>query len=337
MFRILLTHTDTARDLQFGTRAMAALSEHGETVLNHGEVLTGQALIDAAQGCDLIVADRLTALPAEVFRAAPDLLAVLRCAVDIRNIDVAEASEAGVLVTRAIPSFAVSVAELALGLMLDTARGISRAAVAYATGEPPQIMMGRQLRGETLGIVGYGAIGQELAAMARALGMQVLVTTPEPLAPQDGITPAPLEAMLAQAGFVVCLASVTPETTGMFGARAFAAMRRDAVFLNLARAELVDERALAEALDAGEIAGAALDVGSATDQRPPLTLATRPDVTATPHIGGQTPEAIEGQALHVASQVAALAAGSLPPDAVNADEATRLRRWFDQRSGAPGS
>lgn len=336
MFRILLTHTDAARALQFGTRAMAALSEHGEAVLHHGDVLAGQALNDAAQGCDLIVADRLTALPAELFRSAPDLLAVLRCAVDIRNIDVAAASEAGVLVTRAIPSFAVSVAELALGLMLDTARGISRAVVAYAAGAPPQIAMGRQLRGEVLGIVGYGAIGQELAVMARALGMQVLITTPEPFAPREGIAPAPLDAMLAQAGFVVCLASVTPETTGMFGARAFAAMRSDAVFLNLARAELVDEAALAEALDAGEIAGAALDVGSATDQRPPPALAARPDVVATPHIGGQTPEAIEGQALHVARQVAALASGKLPPDAVNADEARRLRRWFDQKSATRG-
>lgn len=336
MFRILLTHTDEARALQFGTRAMTALSAHGEMVLNHGEVLTGAVLIDAAQGCDLIVADRLTALPPDLFRAAPDLLAVLRCAVDIRNIDVAAASAAGVLVTRAIPSFTVSVAELALGLMLDTARGISRTALAYAAREPPQIMMGRQLRGEVLGIVGYGAIGQELAAMARALGMQVRVTTPEPIAPKDGITPAPLDDMLAQSGFVVCLASVTPETAGMFGARAFAAMRRDAVFLNLARAELVDEAALAAALDAGEIAGAALDVGSDTDQRPPPSLAARPDVVATPHIGGQTPEAIEGQALHVARQVAELASGKLPPNAVNADEAGRLRHWFDRQSAERG-
>ncbi|TNF19460.1 MAG: hydroxyacid dehydrogenase [Rhodobacteraceae bacterium] len=332
--RFLLTHTEEARALQFGARALAALSEHGEVVLNQGAVLRGRALVDAAQGCDLIVADRRTALPAEVFRETPGLLAVLRCAVDIRNIDVAAASEAGVLVTRAIPCFAVSVAELALGLMLDTARGISRAAVAYAAGDAPQISMGRQLRGETLGIVGYGAIGRELATMARGLGMQVLVTTPERFAPQEGITPAPLEVLLAQSGFVACLASVTPETTGMFGAEAFAAMRRDAVFLNLARAELVDEAALAQALDKGEIAGAALDVGSAPDQRPPPVLAARPDVVATPHVGGQTPEAIEGQALHVARQVAALAAGQMPPDAVNPEDAQRLRRWFERHPAA---
>lgn len=331
MFRILLTHTPKALDLQFGPRALAALSRHGEVRQNPGELLEGEELIAAAQGCDLIVADRQTALPGALFEAAPDLLAVLRCAVDIRNIDVDAASRAGVLVTRAIPSFATSVAELALGMMLDTARGISRAAVAYAAGQAPEVFMGRQLRGETLGIVGYGAIGQELAQMATALGMRVLVTTPESFPEREGISPAPFEDMLARAGFVVCLAPATPETLRMFDAHAFATMRRDAIFLNLSRGELVNETALEAALDAGRIGGAALDVGSAPDQRPPLPLAARPDITATPHIGGQTPEAIEGQALHVAAQVAALASGHVPPDTVNAPRASRFRRWCDTK------
>jgi D-3-phosphoglycerate dehydrogenase len=110
----------------------------------------------------------------------------------------------------------------------------------------------------------------------------------------------------------------------MMGAEAFAAMRRGAFFINLSRGELIDDAALEAALDAGHLAGAAMDVGNAPDQMPEPRLAVRPDVIATPHIGGLTPAAAEHQAMDTVRQIAALAAGRLPDGAVNADRAHRL-------------
>ena len=126
----------------------------------------------------MIVADRLTAGPAEIFAGLPRLRAFVRCAVDIRNVAVDAASAAGVLVTRAGPAFVPSVAELALGYLVDLSRGISRATADYQAGRPPEIRMGRQLAGSTLGIIGYGSIGRYLAPIAKALGMKVLVADP---------------------------------------------------------------------------------------------------------------------------------------------------------------
>ena len=132
--------------------------------------------------------------------------------------------------------------------------------------------------------------------------------------------------MLAKSDFVVCLAISIPETRDLFDAAAFARMKPGARFINLSRGELVDEQALAAALDSGRLAGAAMDVGRAADQRPSSFLAGRPDVIATPHIGGMTPEAMEHQALDTVRQVAALARGEMPDNAVNAAAALRLSR-----------
>ena len=125
------------------------------------------------------------------------------------------------------------------------------------------------------------------------------------------------EALLGEADFVVCLAVATPETENLMDAAAFARMRHEAFFINLSRGNLVDEAALAEALDAGRIAGAAMDVGRAPDQMPSAELAKLPNVIATPHIGGLTPQAIEHQALETVRQVAAIIKGEAPIGAVN--------------------
>src|SRR6201996_7116683 len=164
--KILLTHTPHMRDNYYGARALAGLSSLGEVVLHQGaETLEGQALISAAKGCDLIVADRATALPAPIFSALPSLKAALRCAVDIRNIDVAAASSHGILVTRAKPGFVESVTELVLGFLVDLNRGISHASAAFQAGQVPTARMGRQLSGTTIGIIGYGAIGRAMGPL----------------------------------------------------------------------------------------------------------------------------------------------------------------------------
>ena len=317
---IFLTHPPQARALYYGERALAGLRELGEVRLNPSDrVLAPDELAEAARGCRVIVSDRQTAGPAALFAQADDaLVAFLRCAVDIRNVDVAAASAKGVLVTHATPGFIAAVAEMAVGYMVDLGRRITASTEAYRAGGTPAIAMGRQLSGSTLGIVGYGAIGRYLARLGVALGMRVLVTDPHQRVEDLALTQLEFAALLQQADFVVCLAVANAETENLFDAAAFARMRSDAVFLNLSRGNLVDEAALLAALDSGGIAGAALDVGRAPDQMPSPALARHPKVIATPHIAGLTPPAIEHQAMETVAQVREILAGRVPPGAVNA-------------------
>ncbi|HUI16170.1 MAG TPA: NAD(P)-dependent oxidoreductase [Alphaproteobacteria bacterium] len=327
MARIFLTHVPDMLANYYGPRAVAALEKLGEVRFNRtGQVLTGPALAAAAQGCEIIVSDRQTPGEADFFAASPDVVAFLRCAVDIRNIDVAAASAAGVLVTHATPGFTASVAEMAVGFMVDLARGVTDSASEYRRGGTPAARMGRQLKGSSLGIVGYGAIGQYLAELGKALGMSVLVSDPHKKVADKALRQVELAALLAEADFVVCLVVATPETENLMNAAVFARMKPSAYFINLSRGNLVDEAALADALDRKRIAGAAMDVGRAPDQMPSLALARRADVLATPHSAGLTPQAIEHQAFDTVKQATELVAGRLPPGAVNAAAATRLAR-----------
>lgn len=335
MLRVFLTHTPEMRAGYYAEAPLRALREVAEVRLHEGAApLAGAALAEAAAGCQCIVADRATAGTAETFAQAPELLAFLRVAVDISTIQVPAASAAGVLVTQATPGFVDSVAELAFGMMIDLARGVSDLAGAYRAGNPPPSRMGTQLSGKVLGLVGWGRIARRVAAIAPAFGMRVLAHDPHnpPTGPQA--EPASLEQVLARADFLLPLAVSVPETRHLINAQAFARMKPGAFLVNLSRGELVDEAALAAALDSGRLRGAAMDVGSAPDQRPDPALAARPDVVATPHIGGLTPEAAEHQAMDTVRQVAAIARGEMPEGAVNAEAAQRLRDWW--RRGAAG-
>jgi D-3-phosphoglycerate dehydrogenase len=325
---ILLTIKRSARAHYYGERALAGLRDLGELRLNDSdEALEGAALVEAAQGCHVVVSDRQTAAPAALFAALPQLVVWQRCAVDIRNIDVAAASAHGVLVTRASAGFGTAVAEWVLGAMIDGARGISRSVWAYRSGQAPAITMGRELRGARAGIIGYGHIGRRLADMLLALGMRVGISDPQARPDDAGIEALPLDLLLAQSDFVVCLAPALPETENLMNAAAFARMKTGAFFVNASRGNLVDEAALRDALDDGHLAGAALDVGRAPDQMPSPELAAHPRVIATPHIGGLTPPAIEHQALETVAQLTALLRGDWPEGAVNAAQATRLAAW----------
>jgi D-3-phosphoglycerate dehydrogenase / 2-oxoglutarate reductase len=258
--------------------------------------------------------------------ALPDLVSVSRVAVDIRNIDVASASAHGVLVTQASRSWVSAVSELAIGLMIDAARGISRADSAYKAGRLPHVGRGRQLAGASAGIIGYGPLGRRVADLALAFGMKVLVNDPYVTVEYGEIEQVELDDLLKRADFVLPLAVATEETENLIGAAQLRLMRHDAFVVNLSRGNLVDEAALAAALDDKRIAGAALDVGRAPDQMPSPHLAVRTDVVATPHMAGLTTEAIEGQALETVAQVAEIVQGRAPPASVNAEHANRLER-----------
>lgn len=324
---ILLTHTPEMRANYYGPRALAALEALAPVRLHAGQdPLDADGLARLARGCELVVADRQTPAPAEFFERAPDVVAVMRVAVDIRNIDVAAASAHGVLVTQATPGFATSVAELAIGYMVDLARHVTAATIEYRAGRDASVRIGRQLKGSVLGILGYGVIGRELGRIGLALGMRVLATDPHRRIDEPGIEQVGFDELLAQSDFTVCLVVATPETENLMGEGAFGRMKPGAFFLNLSRGNLVDEGALERALDSRRLAGAALDVGRAADQKPSLRLAGRPDVIATPHTAGLTPQAIEHQAFDTVEQARALLAGETPRGAVNAKAASRLAR-----------
>jgi D-3-phosphoglycerate dehydrogenase len=310
----------------YGDRAVAALRAHGDVRINTtGKVLDAAALVAQSRGCDIVVSDRQTAGPGEALKQM-DCAAFLRCAVDIRNIDVETASANGILVTRATPGFIASVAELGIGLMIDLARGVTAAATGFHGGKEPTARPGLQLKGATVGIIGYGVIGEYLAKLCVAFGMTVLASDPHKTIADPGVKQVTFEDLLASSDFVVCLVVATERTENLMDAKAFARMKPSAYFVNLSRGNLVDDKALFAALDEKRIAGVATDVGRAPDQMPTVEMGRRPDVIATPHIGGLTPQAIEHQAFDTVNQVAELVAGRVPPGAVNADRATRLAR-----------
>jgi D-3-phosphoglycerate dehydrogenase / 2-oxoglutarate reductase len=324
--KILLTHPPQTRRQYYGVRSLSGLQAIADVRLHdHADALDTAGLIAAAREVDVIVADRLTAGPAAVFAALPKLRAFVRCAVDIRNVDVAAASAAGVLVTRAGPGFVASVAELALGYLVDLSRGISRATGDYHAGRSPDVVMGRQLSGSKAGIIGYGAIGRYLAPVLAALGMEVLVADPYAAVDDARFQQVPLDELLSRSDYVICLAIANETTENLISAAAFSRMQRHASFLNLSRGNLVDEVALIDALRANRIAGAALDVGRALDQMPSPEVARLANVIATPHIGGLTPPAIEYQSLETVRQVEVISRSEAPAGAVNAAAWTRAK------------
>jgi D-3-phosphoglycerate dehydrogenase len=318
--KVLLTHPPQARQQYYGERSLKGLRAATEVVLHEADdALDAAGLIDAARDVDIIVADRLTQGPGEIFAKLPKLRAFVRCAVDIRNVDVLAASAAGVLVTRAGPGFIRSVTELAIGYLVDLSRGISRATADYHAGKSPEIVVGRQLAGSRLGIIGYGSIGRNLAPVVKLLGMTVLVADPFAKVEDAAIEHVSLEDLLTRSDYVICLAIANEQTENLIGKAALARMPKHAFFINLSRGNLVDEAALAAALRENRIAGAAMDVGRALDQMPSPELAKLPNVIATPHIGGLTPPAIESQSLETVRQVEAIAKGEVPVGAVNAE------------------
>jgi D-3-phosphoglycerate dehydrogenase / 2-oxoglutarate reductase len=318
--KVLLAHTPQMRRQYYGERSLAGLRALADVKLHEGDdALDAEGLVKAAEDVDIIVADRLTQGPGDIFPRLPKLRAFVRCAVDIRNIDVAAASAAGVLVTRASPGFVQAVAELALGFMVDLSRGVSRATADYHAGRMPEVVMGRQLAGSRIGIIGYGSIGRYLANIAKVLGMEVLVADPFVIISDDAIQHVPIDDLLTRADYVVCLAVANEQTENLIGQAALTRMQKHTFFINLSRGNLVDEAALAVALRDHRIAGAALDVGRARDQMPTLELAKLPNVIATPHIGGLTPQAIEHQSAETVRQVAKIITGEIPVGAVNAD------------------
>jgi D-3-phosphoglycerate dehydrogenase len=318
--RVLLTHNHDLLKHFYGNKAVEQLKALPiELIMNDSdEPLRGDALVKAAEGCEVVISDRLAAGPREVMSRLKDVKTFIRCAVDIRNIDVDAASDANILICRCSSGYADSVGEHAIALMLDLARGITRDAERYHAGEATHPMVFRkQLAGAHVGVIGYGSIGKRIVELALAFAMKVSVYDPYARIGHGAVDVVSYDEVLSKPDFVICAAYATPETTRMMNAGAFAKMRKDAYFINISRGLLVNEEDLEAALTSGVIAGAGLDVGDGTDEQPSLRLARLPNVVATPHTAALMPEPSEHQALETVEQVKAILAGRLPIHAVN--------------------
>ncbi|TBU80694.1 hydroxyacid dehydrogenase [Pseudomonas daroniae] len=331
MPRILLTYPPSSVNTWYGEKAMSELAGLGELVLSPKDgVLSEDELIELANNCDLIISDKPTAGTERLFREVPSLLAYIRCAMDTKSIDIDAASRHGVLVTQAGPGFTHAVSEWIIAQMINLARSLPHYFSAYQHGQIPTQRMGSQLAGSTAGIIGFGNIATAVAPVLRALGVKILAHDPYLTDSPDGVEAVDFDTLLERSDQVICLARHSVETDNMANAAFFAKMKPGAFFINASRGGLVDEAALADALACGHLAGAAIDVGRGHDDHPTATLAQRPDIIATPHIGGMVPEAITYQVFRTVQQARSILAGSIPEGSLNPDDARRLTtrgRW----------
>ncbi len=277
-------------------RAVAILRETPGLAVEERRGLSEAELLPLVSDIDAWVVRGATKVTRRLIEAAPKLRWVARAGAGIDNIDAVAARERGVGVLNVPGANAVAVAELVFGLLLGLFRQIPAADSSLKRGEwDKSRFKGRELRGKTIGIVGLGQIGRAVAQ--RALAFQMTCVGHDPLLSEDKmrashVEPLPLNDLLPRSEILTLHVPLSPQTKGMIGAREIGLLPRGAVLVNAARGGLVDEAAVLEALDTGQLSGAAFDVFA---EEPPRgsALPLRENVVATPHIGAATVEAQE--------------------------------------------
>ena len=288
------------------------------------------------EDADAIIVRSATTVDRALIDAASHLRVIARAGTGVDNVDVDAATARGIVVMNAPGANSISVAELTLGLMLALSRGIATADAAMKKGIwDKKRLTGAELRGKTLGIVGLGRIGQEVAARARAFGMNLIAHDPfisESVAAGLGIELLPLDDVCATADYLTLHIPVTPETRHLINSERLARCKAGVRIVNTARGELIDEAALMDAIDTGAVAGAAVDV---FEHEPPTDwrLASGPRVVATPHIAASTIEAQELVGMETAAAVRDFLLNGTITNAVNfpsvrGEDATRLRPFM---------
>lgn len=269
---------------------------------------------------DAMVVRSATMVTAELLKAGRRLKVVGRAGIGVDNVDVATATELGILVVNAPTANMMSATEHTFALLLSLARRVPAADASIRRGEwDRKGHQGVELQGKRMGVIGFGRIGQQVAERARAFGMEVVAYDPflEPaVARKLGVELLELDELLARSDVVTLHTPLTDQTRGILSAERIAGMRDGALLVNCARGGLVDEAALLAALEEGRLGGAALDVFS---EEPPVdrALVNHPRVVSTPHIGAQTVEAQERIATQTARMLLAALEGSLEVTAVN--------------------
>lgn len=291
-----------------------------EFEIRHCDGADRTALLPAIADVDAILVRSATQVDAEAIAAAKNLKVIARAGVGLDNVDVDAATQAGVMVVNAPTSNITSAAELAVGLLLASARNISPANAALRDGQWKRSKYsGVELDGKTVGIVGLGRIGQLVAARLHGFGVELIAYDPyvQPArAAQIGVRMVELDELLATSDFITVHLPKNKDTLGLIGAQALTKVKPSVHIINAARGGIVDEQALYDALVEGRVAGAGVDVyvkEPCTDS----VLFGLDSVVATPHLGASTDEAQEKAGVSVAKSVRLALAGELVPDAVN--------------------
>ncbi len=269
--------------------------------------LSPDALAEALRDCHGLVVRSETKVTAQLMDRVPALRVVGRAGVGVDNIDVPAATARGIVVMNAPDGNTITTAEHTIALLIALARRVPQANSSLKSGHwDRKSFIGVELQGKTLGVVGMGRIGRAVAARARAFGMKIIAFDPFLAREQAGdleIELAPLAEVFANSDFLTVHTPLTAETRGIIGREAFAMMKKGVRVINCARGGLIDEEALYDAIKAGIVAGAALDVFA---QEPPARdhpLLLLDEVIVTPHLGASTAEAQEGVAFTVAEQM----------------------------------
>jgi D-3-phosphoglycerate dehydrogenase / 2-oxoglutarate reductase len=270
--------------------------------------ISAEELLEIIGQYDALVVRSRTKVTAQLIEATSRLKVIGRAGVGVDNIDLDAARSRDIIVLNTPTSTSIAVAELTLALMLALARSIPRADAATKSGEwIKKSLSGVELFRKTLGLLGMGNIGKEVAQRAAAFGMSVLAYDPlisDFEIRQRGAEPVPLPELFSRSDFISVHVPLTPETQGMIGKQAIQSMKRGVRLVCDARGGVIDEEALLEALESGQVAGAALDVFS---KEPPgkTDLIIHPNLITTPHIGAQTEEAQQRAAEDIASEILA--------------------------------
>jgi len=279
-------------------------AEPGWEVITHDQLPDGlpSALADA----DALVVRSAVQVDDALLEHAPKLRVIGRAGVGVDNIDAEAATRRGIVVMNTPGANAVAVAELTIGLMLALARRLPVANATMHAGKwEKKSLQGAELRGKTLGILGLGRIGLEVARRARGFGLELIGSDPfvsAAVARENGIALVSLDELFAKSDYLTLHVGLTPQTQGIVNAKSLAAMKKGVRILNCARGELVEDQALAAALKSGHVAGAALDVFSVEPPKDSPYFGLD-NVILTPHIAGSTAEAQEAVGVQIAMQV----------------------------------
>ncbi len=307
-------------------------------------MLAGATMVEAMQGHQILITE-IDLLDAVSIEALPQLRIVGVCRGDPVNVDVDACTAFGIPVVHTPGRNADAVADLTLTFMLMGARRFPQAAEFLrrpgiepgdlaSLGEAFATLQGRELWNKTIGLVGFGAIGRKVAERLQGFGARLLVADPYLRPEQAALADAELvafDALLAQSDFVSLHAAVTPETEGLMDKRHLALMRPGAWLINTARAALLDEAALIEALESGALGGAALDTFSVEPPGSDLPLVWLDNVSSTPHVGGNTSDVAAHQGELIAHQIACLLSGERPAHLVNPE----VLDGFDLQAARP--
>lgn len=313
--QILLTHTTQELPLLFSEAALNRLQQSGEVRLNPlDRHLTGAEMLDLAPKAEAIISEWATGMDAEYLRSATHLKVFVRSGVEILNVDMPCATELGVIIANTPGLYVTTVVELVVGFMINLAHNLVEKHNQLQKGVVTPQTVGFEIAGKTLGIVGFGDIGEHLAVVARALGMTVLTSDPYITSVPDHVTHLPLNELLTRSDFVSLHAKLTSETRGMIGFDQLKLMKPGAFLINTARGPIVDEDAVVEALESGHLGGAAFDVFATEPDYLASPLLNAPRVITTPHNGAFSFETMARQAEAAVRAVEIVLSGDIQND-----------------------